>query len=150
MTNRYFNFDKFRVFIRLTVKSTASHSRMTWAEWQTYKGRITRFFGEYTWRPSLLQGSTKLCSLTKSPQVIFHSRRTSRISRIVIAMLNEQEAPKQFVIMAYKPDPKGSHSYARWAGSPQVTIWNDNRLIILKMKRQRPWIIRVPSLLYSS
>ena len=50
MTNRRFNFDKFRVFIRLTVKSTAGHSRITWSEWQTYKGRITRSFGEYTWR----------------------------------------------------------------------------------------------------
>ena len=48
MTNRRFNFDKFRVFIRLTVKSTASHSRITWSEWQAYKGRITRILGEYT------------------------------------------------------------------------------------------------------
>ena len=42
-------------------------------------------------------------------------------------MLNEQEAPKYFVIMAYKPDQEGSHSYAQWAGSPQVILWIDNK-----------------------
>ena len=94
MTNRCFNFDKFRVCIRLTVKSTAGHSRITWAEWQTYKGRITQIFGEYTWRPSLLRGITKLCPVNKGPQVMFWSRRTSQTSRVIIAMLNEQEAPK--------------------------------------------------------
>ena len=30
------------------------------------------------------------------------------MNRIVIAMLNEQEAPKYFVIMVYKTDPEGS------------------------------------------
>ena len=35
LTNRRFNFDKFRVFIILAVKSTVGHSRITWAEWQT-------------------------------------------------------------------------------------------------------------------
>jgi len=44
MTNRRFNLDKFRVSIRLTVKSTMSHSRITWSEWQAYKGRITWIF----------------------------------------------------------------------------------------------------------
>lgn len=58
--NRRFNFDKFRVFKRLIVKSTVSHSRITWSESQIYKGSITRFVGEYTWRPSLLRGTTKL------------------------------------------------------------------------------------------
>ena len=72
LTNRQFSYGKFRVFIRLTVKSVVSHPRITWSEWQTYKDRITRIFGEYTWRPSLLQGTTKLCSLTGSPQVIFN------------------------------------------------------------------------------
>ena len=94
MTNRRFNLEKFRVFIRLIVKSTASHSKITLSEWQANKGRITRIFGEYTWRPSLLQGTTKLLFINKDPQVIFYSRRISRNSRVVIAMLNEQEAPK--------------------------------------------------------
>ena len=50
MTDRRFNLDKFRVLIRLTVKSSAGHSRIIWAEWQTYKVGSTEIFGVYTWR----------------------------------------------------------------------------------------------------
>ena len=45
--------------------------------------------------------------------MLFVTRRASRIKRVIIAMLNEQEAPKYLVIMAYKPDQEGNHSYAR-------------------------------------
>ena len=69
MTNHRFNLDKFRVLIRFTVKSSAGHSRTTWAEWQTYKAGSTEIFGVYTWR-------------------------FKPIKRVIKAMFNEQGAPK--------------------------------------------------------
>ena len=35
LTNRQFNYDKFRVFVRLTVKRSTGLTRITWAEWLT-------------------------------------------------------------------------------------------------------------------
>ena len=69
MTNRRFNLDKFRVFMtRLTVKSTAGHSRITWAERQTYRQDNPEF---------------GVLHLAYKP-----------IKRVRIAMFIEQEAPK--------------------------------------------------------
>ena len=72
LTNHRFNYDKFRVCKRLTCQ-------MFGESFQEYLVGVAGkqrqdnpdFFGEYTWHPSLLQGSTKLCSLTRSPQVIY-------------------------------------------------------------------------------
>ena len=69
MTNRRFNFDKFRVLIRLTIKSSAGHSRITWAEWHAYKAGATEILGVYTWR-------------------------FKPIKRFIKSMFNEQGAPK--------------------------------------------------------
>ena len=49
-------------------------------------------------------------------------RRFCKVDIITSTLHNR----KGYIHKAYKTDQKDSHSYAQWAGSPQVTLWSNN------------------------
>ena len=154
--DRRFNLDKFRVYVRLTVKSSACHSGITRAEWQFLQSRRTRKILVNTpGIPSQLTRVVTLCSLwwihlclNRKPQVLYGVQAEPR--GIFTSMLNEQEAPKWFVRVALCRIKRDIHSYAQWAGSPQVTICSDKKSLYSEKWNDRgPELSGMPALLCS-